>query len=120
MKVVLITFFILLHSVLIQAENIDMQIEAIQKAPVAERFKLMNALKKRLVKMKEKERLKALSKLRLSTKSKHAKKVIDKVEKDTKRIFKQHLENEMESHIENEVENQVQGYNEDHGGGDDD
>jgi hypothetical protein len=120
MKAVIIVFFILLQGSILLADSIDTQIEVIQKAPVSERFKLMNALKKRLVKMKEKERLEALSKLRSSTKSKSAKKAIGKVEKDTKRIVRQHLENEMENHIENEVENQVQENNENNEGGDDD
>ena len=120
MRAMIIVFFILLYGSVLLADSIDAQIEAIQKAPVAERFKLMNALKKRLVRMQEKERLAALSKLRASTKSKSAKKAIKKVEKDTKRIVKQHLENEMESHIENEVENQVEQNNENSEGGDDD
>jgi len=102
------------------SNSIDSEIEAIQKAPVAERFKLMNALKKKLVKMKEKERLEALSKLRASTKNKEAKKTIGVVEKHTKKIVKQQLENVMENHIENEVENQVQDNNEENEGGDDD
>ncbi len=98
------------------AESIDAQIEAIQKAPAKERFRLMNALKKRLVQMKEKERIEALSKLRSSTRSVRAKRAIEKVEKDTKRISREHLESLMESHIENEVEQ----IGADHEGGDDD
>ncbi|WP_294952037.1 hypothetical protein [Sulfurovum sp.] len=116
MRAVIVALYITLYSVPLWAKSIDTQIEAIQKAPVKERFKLMNALKKRLVRMKEKERIEALSQLRSSTKSKSAKKAIEKVEKDTKRISREHLENEMESHIENEVEEN----NADHKGGDDD
>ena len=116
MKRVLILFFIVLQFTFSWSKSIDTEIEAIQKAPVSERFKLMNALKKKLVKMKEKERIEALSKLRASTKSKKAKKAIDDIEKRSKSIARQHLENEME----NEVENQVQDNNEDNEGGDDD
>ena len=116
MRGVIVIICLALCSVPLWAESIDAQIEAIQKAPVKERFKLMNALKKRLVRMKEKERVEALSKLRLSTKSASAKRAIEKVEKDTKGISREHLENEMESHIENEVE-QISA---DHEGGDDD
>ena len=116
MKRAVILFFILLHVTLLWSKSIDAEIEAIQKAPVSERFKLMNALKKKLVKMKERERMEALSKLRASTKSKKAKKAIGDVEKRTKSIARQHLENEME----NQIENQVQENNEEDGGDDDD
>jgi len=120
MKKLLILLFILFHMTLLWSKSIDAEIEAIQKAPVSERFKLMNILKKKLVKMKEKERIEALSRLRSSTKSKKAKKAIGDVEKRTKNIARQHLENEMENHIENEVENQIQDYNDDNEGDDDD
>ena len=43
--------------------DIDSQIEAIQHASASERFKLMNAFKKKLILMKETERLKAMTKL---------------------------------------------------------
>ena len=120
MRAVIIVFFILMQGSILLADSIDAQIEAIQKAPVSERFKLMNALKKKLVKMKEKERLEALAKLRTSTKSKKAQKNISSLEKRTRSIRRQHLENEMENQIENEMENQIEDNNEENEGGDDD
>jgi len=54
--------------------DIDAQIEAIQQAPVSERFKLMNDFKKKIVKMKEKKRLKAIKKLQETIQNKHDKK----------------------------------------------
>jgi len=116
MKSVVMLLFILFHLTLLWSKSIDAEIEAIQKAPVSERFKLMNALKKKLVKMKEKERIEALSKLRASTKSKKARKAIGEVEKRSKNIARQHLEEE----IENEIENQVQESNEASEGDNDD
>ena len=43
--------------------DIDAQIEAIQRAPVSERFKLMNDFKKKIIQMREKERIEAVKKL---------------------------------------------------------
>ncbi len=119
MRNVWIILFLLCSSPL-WANSVDAQIEAIQKAPVSERFKLMNALKKKLVKMKEKERLEALAKLRTSTKSRKAQKSISSLEERSRSIKRQHLENEMDNHIDNEIENQIQDNNEENGGGNDD
>ncbi len=47
--------------------DVDAQIEAIQKASVQERYKLMNAFKNKLIKMREKERIQALQKLQKKT-----------------------------------------------------
>ncbi len=47
--------------------DIDAQIEAIQKAPIKERYKLMNAFKNKVIKMREEERLQALQKLQKKT-----------------------------------------------------
>lgn len=56
--------------------NIDAQIKAIQNASVNEKFKLMNAFKKSLIKMKEKERIEAVKKLSIKTQNRRAKKVL--------------------------------------------
>ena len=50
--------------------DIDAQIEAIQQAPIQERYKLMNAFKNKIIKMREEERLQALKKLQSKTKTK--------------------------------------------------
>lgn len=50
--------------------DIDAQIEAIQQAPIQERYKLMNAFKNKIIKMREEERLQALKKLQKKTKTK--------------------------------------------------
>jgi len=56
--------------------NIDTQIEAIRNAPVEERFMLMNAFKKEIVHMQEKERIDAITKLKSITQSPLPKAVI--------------------------------------------
>lgn len=70
--------------------NIDAQIDAIKHASVKERFKLMNAFKKNLIKMNEKERIKAMMKL---TNSKKAKQALDEIKKkQEKNAIKRQLE----------------------------
>jgi len=106
--------------------NIDAQIEAIQRAPVAERFKLMNAFKKEIVQMQEKERINAMSKLQSITQSKHAHKAFRELRTRT-RVHQakghirreQHLrpdvehEDETEDSVENEAEEQAENETED-------
>ena len=65
--------------------DIDAQIDAIKNASVEERFKLMNAFKKNLIKMKEEERIKAMTKLTIQSKNKHAKKALDELKQHAKR-----------------------------------
>jgi len=47
--------------------SIDDEIEAIQQAPIEQRFKFMNALKKRIVQMKEEKRMTTIKKLQSAT-----------------------------------------------------
>ena len=103
--------------------NIDAQIEAIQKAPIEERFKLMNAFKKEIVQMQEQERIKAMTKLKSITKSKYADKVLKELTKHSRReVSKQrshqreHIshDNEIQNNIENEIEEQVKNETEEH------
>ena len=75
--------------------NVDTQIEAIRHASVEERFKLMNAFKKNLIKMKEEERIKAMTKLTIQSKNKHAKKALDELKQHTKR---KNIQNYIEHH----------------------
>jgi len=73
--------------------TVDAQINAIQNASPKERFKLMNAFKKNLLKMKEKERIEAVKKLSKNSQKKHAKKVLKELEENTKRSnMKTHIE----------------------------
>jgi len=65
--------------------NIDDDIKAIQNAPTKERFKLMNAFKKNLIKMNEDERIHALTKLGKTSNSKHTKKALEELKKEYKR-----------------------------------
>ncbi|MDQ7047494.1 MAG: hypothetical protein Q9M39_07685 [Sulfurovum sp.] len=75
--------------------DIDAQIQAIQNASVKDRFKLMNAFKKRLMKMQEKERIEAVKKLSKNSKKKHAKKVLKELEENTKRAnIQKHIEHQ--------------------------
>ena len=88
--------------------DIDTQIEAIQNASVEERFKLMNAFKKNLIKMKEKERIKAIHKLTNKSKNKQAKNVLTRLEENIKKEkIRKHLEHQQidVSHVVSESEN---------------
>jgi len=106
--------------------NIDEQIEAIQKAPVSKRFMLMNAFKKKIVKMREKERIRAMSKLKSIMRSKHADKVFKelragkKVKKEVKNIIRYSAESEVEDQVERENEEQIENETQDHEEDDDD
>lgn len=75
--------------------NIDVQIDAIKNASVEERFKLMNAFKRNLLKMKEAERIKAITKLSEKSNKTHAKKALDELKHHTKR---RHMQDSLEYH----------------------
>lgn len=116
--------------------DIDATIEAIKKAPVSERFKLMNAFKKEIIRMQEKQRIQAIEKLKTVTKSKygdHALKEIKKGQQTRKRrsLKEQqsyqkkgsngkkgahhdersypvkHIENHIDGHIEDQIDMQI-------------
>jgi hypothetical protein len=108
--------------------NIDAQIEAIQKAPLQERFKLMNAFKNEIIQMQEEERIKALQKLKSITKSKHADKALKELTQRTKRhplkqqtqrkehsnsLLHTNNETETEESVENQTEESVENEAED-------
>ena len=75
--------------------DIDAQIDAIKNASVEERFKLMNAFKRNLIKMKEEERIKAITKLSEKSNKAHAKKAFDELKKNAKR---KDIQNHIEHH----------------------
>ena len=89
--------------------DIDSEIEAIQHAPIKDRFKLMNALKHKLIQMREQERSAAIDKLKSITKT--APTDLPKEEKN-----KVHIQKEIEQHIQEEIEHET----ENHGGKEDD
>ena len=110
--------------------NIDARIEAIQNAPVEERFMLMNAFKKEVIHMQEEERIDAITKLRSITQSQHSDRAIKELQKYAKpkhpyrndiisrtkertEIHSEH-ENEAEDHIEDESEEHIEDETEDH------
>lgn len=74
--------------------DIDSQIEAIQRASDSEKFKLMNAFKKKLIHMKEKERLDAMAKLIHNSQNPTAHKALESLKKQSKQQLKQQLEND--------------------------
>lgn len=75
--------------------DIDSQIEAIQHASASERFKLMNAFKKKLILMKENERLKAMTKLVKHSNNPLAHRALNSLKKEKKlQQLKQQLEND--------------------------
>lgn len=57
---------ILIYTILLFG-SIDDDIEAIQKAPIEDRFKLMNELKDKIAKMQEERRMESINKLKLAT-----------------------------------------------------
>lgn len=75
--------------------DIDAQIDAIKHASVAERFKLMNAFKRNLVKMKEEERIKAITKLSKKANTIQAKKALNELKENAKR---RHIQKQLETH----------------------
>ncbi len=86
--------------------NIDDDIDSIKNASNRDRFKLMNALKKKIIKMKQKERIKAIKKLsRLSNKRK-TRKILKEIEKRHKKSHKR--VNRIQGDIENEAENHIE------------
>jgi hypothetical protein len=121
---------LLLLSIIPLCANIDARIEAIQNAPVEERYILMNAFKKEVVHMQETERIDAITKLRSITQSRHSDRAIKELQRHTKprhsrsreilsktkeRTEKQFTqENEAEDHIEDETEDHIEDETEDH------
>ena len=118
--------------------NIDERIEAIQKAPVEERFMLMNAFKKDIIHMQEEERIDAITKLRSITQSRHSERAIkelqhrarprdihrreihskirkrSEIQIDQENETEDHMESEVEEHIEDETEDHIESEVEDH------
>ena len=98
MKTVFFNILLLLicsNLILYADANIDAQIEEIKHASVKDRFKLMNAFKKNLSKMKEEERINAMTKLTIKSNNKHAKKALEELKQHTKR---KNIEYRMEYH----------------------
>jgi biopolymer transport protein ExbB/TolQ len=92
--------------------NIDDQIEAIQKAPLSKRFKLMNAFKQELIQMKEEEQLYAIKKLKNIHKNKYKKSALKELEKhiqETKKKLEKHIEDEINNETEDQIDNDFQG-----------
>ena len=87
--IVFISMATMLHA------DIDAQIDAIKNASVEERFKLMNTFKRNLLKMKENERIKAITKLSEKSNKTQAKKALDELKQNAKR---RHMQNSLEYH----------------------
>jgi len=87
-----------LCSILIHA-SIDDEIEAIQKAPVEQRFELMNALKRKITKMKEEERMNTINKLQEATQGKEIKTEDSNLSQENNSSISQtHIENNHHIH----------------------
>ena len=95
--------------------NIDDDIQEIQNAPPSKRYKLMNAFKKKLIKMNEKKRIEAIKKLGKKSNSKNTKQALEelKKEQERKRLKK---ETEQQQIATDNVENETEDFN----GGDND
>jgi len=102
--------------------DIDKQIEAIRNAPVEERFKLMNAFKKEIIKMHEEQRIRAIGKLKAVTKSKFGNRALKEIKhkqanrqqtgshtqrKTVDQKSTENTEKHLETHIENHIETQL-------------
>ena len=87
--IMLIGMTLMLHA------DIDAQIDAIKHASVKDRFKLMNAFKRNLIKMKEEERIKAIKKLSETSNSQQAKEALSELKENTKR---RHIQKQLETH----------------------
>jgi hypothetical protein len=82
--------------------DIDAQIKAIEDASPQERYKLMNAFKREIVQMKESERIKALKKLSIINRSKHARSVLQEISRKKKTPhIKAHTTVKREDEIDN-------------------
>lgn len=80
--------------------DIDAQIDAIKHASAEERFKLMNAFKRNLLKMKEAERIKAITKLSEKSNKTHAKKALNEFKQHAKH---KHMQESLEyDHIDDD------------------
>ena len=110
--------------------SIDARIEAIQNAPVEERFMLMNAFKKEVIHMQEEERIDAITKLKSITRSQHSNRALNEMKRHTRPTSSHRREvisktkertevhsddeTEVEDHMESETEDHVEGETEDH------
>jgi len=84
--------------------DIDAQIEAIQRASVSERFKLMNAFKREVVQMNETQRIEALTKLGSIHHSKHVDSALREITRHKTRTYAKHREEMLERTKDNNVE----------------
>jgi len=112
----LYTVVIVMSMTLVLHADIDAQIDAIKNASVEERFKLMNAFKRDLIKMKEEERIKAITKLSEKSNKKHAKKALDELKQNAKRRrIQKHLDTHHidDDNIVNELTDQEGGESDD-------
>jgi len=102
-QLVKIFMIILLYNAMLYG-SIDDEIEAIQQAPVEERFKLMNELKKKIVQMKEDKRMQSIKKLQQATNGelildKNSSSNIDrKIENRTQDILDNRVDTGLEEH----------------------
>jgi hypothetical protein len=121
--VVLSVLFIPLYA------SIDSRIEAIQNAPVEERFRLMNLFKREVSQMNENARIDAITKLKSVTRSENSQKAIKELRHRTRQTYikqvcktnknkercerntilrHQKYENEIDVDIENETEESIE------------
>ena len=91
--------------------NIDDEIDNIRNASNQDRFKLMNAFKKKIIKMKQKERIKAIKKLSSLSNKKKNKKILKEIEKTHQKS--KNRANRIQGHIENEAEDHIEDMHDD-------
>ena len=86
--------------------NIDDEIDAIKNASTKDKFKLMNSFKKKIIKMRDNERILAIKKLAIMSKSKNSSHTLKIIKNNIKkRDMQGHIENQVEDHIADEKNN---------------
>jgi hypothetical protein len=100
-----IVFVILIFiSSLFCDESIDKQIEAISKAPLKDRYRLMNELKQKIANMKKRERIKAMLSISKSSKKFSEKNRGTDLNTTNKLILEESIDLQISQQIEGEVE----------------
>jgi hypothetical protein len=90
---ILLIYTILLYS------SIDDEIDKIQKAPIDERFKLMNELKEKIAKMQEDRRMESINKLKSVTNGELITLDINSSKKKyIKKVFIEHINSSITEH----------------------
>lgn len=107
LRVVFVIFVLI--SLLFCDESIDRQIEAISKAPLKDRYRLMNELKQKIANMKKRERIKAMLSIAKSNKIYSEKNRGTDLNTTNRLILEESIDLQISQQIEGEVEESHEG-----------